>query len=54
MKINLTHAAAGLALVAFAYWLGKRNGSVVKAAQADANIQAPANWWNFPGSWAAS
>lgn len=53
MKINTTHALAGLALVAFAFWIGKRNGSLAKVAQADANIQSTAQWWNYPGSWAA-
>lgn len=50
MKIDLTHAAAGLALLLIAYHLGKK-----KAGERPANAttpQDPGSWWVYAGSWA--
>lgn len=53
MKINLTHAAVTLGLVALAYMYGKKRAAAKASTSADSNIQNQAEWWSYPGLWSA-
>ena len=54
MKINITHVAAALAVVALAYAIGKKRATASTKTEADTNIQSAAAWWTYAGQWNAS
>lgn len=54
MKLNLTHAAIGLAVLFVVYKIGQAKaaqGSAVKPASS--NISEPGAWWSYAGAWGA-
>jgi hypothetical protein len=53
MKINLVHVTAALGVIALAYMWGKKKATLTAQTTADANIQAPAEWWSYAGMWNA-